>query len=382
MKVTSRKILICIISTIALIIAFAGCRIGKTVDLGQYIVYDFQGYDGIGKLKYSFDYEKLIKDLNESNIRFDEENIIGAIELSVDKNNELSNGDKICFKLEVDKQFEESVRAKLTYDAKEVIVAGLEKLKDFDPFEYLKVTFTGISPDGSVTLENTGSSPIHDLRFYVSSDNEGQYLKNGDTITVTAVYGYGGDLNQACIEAGFRLKSNKKDYAVQGLEEYATSLNQISDKMFEELKKQGEDVFKAKTSWGKTEKILAVDCVGSYFIALKEGTRSSYGQNNNYIYIVYKISVKNSKETLSYYYYVRFTDIVVKPDGTNEIYDINNVDVPEGMKVFGVVTGDVVEGKGGYYVGYKTIEELYNTKVRPMSQYYKCEDNIQQTPAT
>ena len=114
---------------------------------------------------------------------------------------------------------------------------------------------------------------------------------------------------------------------------------------------------------------------GAYFAVLKDGVIADYDQNNNYLYMVYKITVTNPNETLTYFYYVRFADIVRKMDGTSEIYNINEVEIPYGSNF----SGDTVRSEGEqsfFYVGYKDVTSFYNTIIRPLSQYYNFENNI------
>lgn len=374
---------ICLLASVGLLFAMTACQMGKKteIDLTQYVKCTFEGYDGDGVMTYEFDYKGLMNDLEENKVKYEKSDVKDSVKLTPDKVDHLSNGDTVSFEMEVKNRLENNVKATFTFDNFEVTVSGLEERPAFDPFEYVDVKFTGIAPNGTISIENVGSSPISKVRYKIVSDNGGENLKNGDVVVIEATGRNGTDLKEVCAEAGYQLKADKKEYTVQGLDEYATSLSKITSTLVDELKKQGQDVFYSNTKWVDTEKVDSIECVGTYFTSLKEGNRASSSLPNNYIYIIYKVTVTNLNETLSYYYYVRFTNIVVKADGKNEIYDINSVAFPQGSN-YG---GDTVRSNGKkqnyFYVGYADIESLYNKVIRPTSQYYNCENNIQDTAA-
>ena len=69
---------------------------------------------------------------------------------------------------------------KIKYSDETVDVSGLEKIKTFDPFENLTLTYSGISPNGTVAISYTGDV-LDENEFYCDTDSG---LSNGDVITV------------------------------------------------------------------------------------------------------------------------------------------------------------------------------------------------------
>ena len=374
-RTISAKTCICFIATVGMLFAMAGCSFGKKpeFDISSYIDFTFSGYDGEGVLTYTVDYDGLMDDLYDNKVKFDDDDVEGSIKVEPKKTTGLSNGDKVDVELDIKSKLEDNVKATFIYEDFEVKVTGLEERQTFDPFAYVKVVFTGISPKGTAKIEAEGNSPIQGITYTITSDNRGKNLKNGDVITVKA---YKKNLEKVCLDAGYVLAGETKEFTVEGLEEYATSLSQITDKMIDELKKQGEDTFKSSIkSWAKDSKLEACEYVGAYFLSIKDGAKSSYG-HYNYIYMIYNVRCSTTAGDFNYYFYVAFNDIVVKADGSNECYNILDVKYPTGSEYSKNAIKKGSGSKARYVIGYEDVETLYNNAIRGESQYYNCENNV------
>lgn len=362
------------------IYAFTGCKnLGKKqqIDISNYVDYSFSGYDGNGVINYSVDYDQLCDDLEDNKIKFDEDDVQGSIKVSINKTKNLSNGEEIEVELGIKRSLEENVHATFICEDIKITVSGLEERVSFDPFQYINVIYSGIAPEGSAIIERTGASPIDGIEYSIISDNQGKNLKNGDTIKVSASVPFD-NFEDICLDAGFVLETTTKEYTVEGLDSYATSISQISTELIAELNKQSEDVFYSHTKWGSDETVDSFEYVGGYVLSIKDGLSVGYGESWNYYYMVYKVTVTNPGETFSYYYYVRYRDVITKTDGSSDIYDINEVDYPYGIyyPYSGSTSGAIIVRDNKYnYIGYIDISSLYNDEIRPQSQYYNI-DNI------
>ena len=369
----SAKTLICFVAAVGMLFLMASCSFGKKpeFDISNYVEFEFSGYDGEGVLTYKVDYEGLMDDLYDAKIKFDDDDVEDSIKVEPEKTTALSNGDKIDVKLDVRSRLEENVKATFIYEDFEVKVEGLEERKTFDPFAYVKVVFSGIAPNGTAKIEAEGNSPIQGITYSITSDNRGKSLKNGDVITIKANKK---NLEKACLDAGYVLGSDTKEYTVEGLEEYATSMSQLTDKMIDELKKQGEDTFKTSIkNWVEDSKLDQCEYVGAYFLSLKDGAKKNHF---NYVYMIYHIHCTTKGGEFDYYFYVAFNNIVVKADGSNECYNIMDVKYPTGSEYS---KNAIKKGSGSnrrYVIGYETVDALYNNVIRAESQYYNCEDNV------
>ena len=375
MKRFSLKAGLCIFAAAGMLISMAGCQLGKKkeFEIKDYINFTFTGFDGEGVMTYEVDYKALMDDLEEEKVKFDKSDVKDTIKVEPEKTSGLSNGEDIKIELDVKSKLEKNVKATFIYEDFEVTVDGLEERKDFDPFSYIKVVFSGVGPDGIATIENDGNCPIQNVKYTITSSNRGKRLKNGDTITVKASLSKG--LEKTCYDQGYKLISDTKEYTVEGLDEYATSISQITPQMFDELKKQAEDTFKTSiSSWAEDSKVDSIEYVGSYFISVKDGVNKT---KKNIVYTVLHIQATTVAGKFDYYFYVAFNNIVVKSDGSNNIYNITDVQYPTGSEYSSTA---IKQGSGKnrrYVIGFKDVETLYNNAVRKNSQYYNIENNIQ-----
>ena len=162
-------------AVLTLCAVMAGC--GKVeIELNDYVQVDFNGYDTIGAVRYSIDFDSMIAEnpnafgLSENysqqeglSVRAALSNAIGG---SFDENNLLTNGDNIEFAWSVNEEkLIEKYPVTLIYSDMEYTVSGLEELKDFDPFEYIEVSFSGVAPDGQLLINTDNDIPIKDIYF-------------------------------------------------------------------------------------------------------------------------------------------------------------------------------------------------------------------------
>ena len=92
--------------------------------------------------------------------------------------------------------------------------------------------------------------------------------------------------------------------------------------------------------------------------------------------ISHNVNITNDKgetyeETFDYYWYVKYSDIVVREDGSNEIYNITDCSHPTSSY-------NPSNHWLNYYLsgGFDTLEDLYNNTLRPLGMEYYVESNI------
>lgn len=91
-------------------------------------------------------------------------------------------------------------------------------LKSLDVFDGLEIVYTGVSPYLSVSTDSTKCSDI--VNRYITFDYEKDYVRNGDVVTITAVYN-AYDLE----EEGYTVTTKTKECKVSGQPEFVTSLD-------------------------------------------------------------------------------------------------------------------------------------------------------------
>ena len=323
---------------LVLVVAVVLIKTHKTkIDLQDYAKVNFSGYDKYGKAELDFDNVKFMKDFAEAagigDDLEDYESISDLYDLDkgdlkditeavaifeeittgckLDKESGLKNGDtvKLTFKFDNDKAKEFGV--KFVGDDLEVKASGLKEVKEIDPFQDVKVEFSGTSPDVSVSVENESQEEgISGLYFKAEPDDD---LKVGDKVKVTVDY----DEDSFIEEYGCILKVTEKEYTVEKVDAYLTAANELNDDVVARMKTQTENTIKAYFATEKEElKQSNLKYVGYYFMSnIHPDGWNPYNQ----VYMVYSAKVKSkskSFKTSTVYLPVKFTNVIKYADGT------------------------------------------------------------------
>lgn len=373
----------------AAMLALTGC--GKTtVNLNEYITIEADGYDSLGTASYTFDYDAFQKDYSKK-IKLNSKNsselsayglLAGettpellldvCVDCRLDQVNNLSNGDTVTLKWSCeDDMADEYFNCKLKYSDIELKVSGLEEVGKFNPFDYVEITFSGMSPSASMTI-----NPNYDqkeMQYVTFSSDKTHDLKNGDTFTVTA--SITSSVDTFVENFGVILGETEKEYTVDGLPYYATKASDIPSATLDSMVSQGEDVFRAQVAngWSKPESLVDVSYIGNYFLSPKPDMVTYC---NNYIYLIYKITANNPDpaETITYYFYASFKDISVNPDDNTANVDLSDCTVPKS----GWFSSETFKVGGYTYPGYETLDALASACVTTKIDSYQYESSIQE----
>lgn len=143
--------------------------------------------------------------------------LASSINVQIEPNVRLKNGDVVKVTILYDEEQAKESKVKLKNNQFEVTVNGLKDAQVLDVFEGLKVNFSGISPFIEVTLDATGCSSF--VQSNVEFELPNNYLKNGDSFTVTAKY------DPSIMEENlYKVNTNQKNFTVENCGEYLTSL--------------------------------------------------------------------------------------------------------------------------------------------------------------
>lgn len=365
---------------------------GKTIDLNKYLTVEAAGYNGYGKASTKIDWNA-IEDKYGSKLSFTDQakeefgeflTYIAPIDfmqeyvnISLDKSSNLSNGSTITYTWEVQDELMDYLTCKVKYENDSYNVSGLTDVGTFDAFADLNIEFSGISSNGNASIHYTGSDLTED-DFYC---NETSGLSNGDTITVSIE----DKMEYYAENLGKVPETLEKEYKVDGLEKYLTSIAELDDAALTSMQQQASDVFNAHVaqSWGEGEKLENLTYIGNYLLTSKN--QSSWNSKNVF-YLIYKAQVRNeySNEEKSYnkvndiYWYIEYENLIVSGDGkvTVEVTDYNTPD-NEFTIDSGISSG--WRTQTWYYHGYQTLEDLYKTVVTSRLDSYNHEDNVDET---
>ena len=148
----------CVALVLVLLIVIALHK--PTVNLNDYLKVTYGGYDGGGVAYTEIDWNSMKEDF-ENKISYKRgmaqtggmtpiDIIMEYTNANIEgKNEKLSNGDKVSYTWKVDKDaIAKLIKCKIKYSDGSKKVSGLKEMELFDPFKNLKVTFSGVEPNG------------------------------------------------------------------------------------------------------------------------------------------------------------------------------------------------------------------------------------------
>lgn len=385
-----------------------------TVNLNKYITLSAEGYNSIGTLDVEFDTDKLERDYGkkiaknfQKAMKNHEEDTYGLSNLagslyeggetslfvtycadgSADKTRNLSNGDVVTYTWDgvneqTKKEAEELFGVKIKCSDVTYKVSGLTAVNTFDAFDGVEVEFNGISPDGSATVNTLPTAEAAKGLYYTLDE---QYnLANGDTVTVT-VHSNRDDFSDCIEKYGAIPAATEKTYTVEGLNEYVTDSDGLTDSVLVSLQNQAEDVLNAyiAKSWdSECVTLKGMSYLGYYILTPKN--KDNYGVYQDVIILPYQVTSHNHFEDdkgqvydadVSYYWYIAFRNVSKDADGNiagglDDYYTANaSFDVKTGLD-------DGWWEKYWSYDGYQTLDELYSNAVTRNVEDYNHQDNV------
>lgn len=288
------------------IVIFAITSLGKTtVDMSKYYEISVKGFNGYAKASISetvdpytaLSAEGKIKTETSLNSALSAYAFFSDIDGKLSKTQNISNGDTIELTFTYNKDLAKRLKFKVKNTTIKLKVSGLEDGKKIDPFADLELTFTGVSPNGKVTVNNNnGDDFIRRISYSVDKKSK---LKNGDTIVVTASYN-----EDYAIENGYVVTATTKEYQVSGLSYYLDDKTTISaenktafEKEFKDridsiLASRAESIYNQfgdSVYGGETPTVGTPQLVKGYILSVKN--TDNYYSTYNRLVIVYKVDI-------------------------------------------------------------------------------------------
>ena len=364
---------------LSMVFVLSGCT--KKIKLEDYVYIEVTGANGYGKATVEIDWEKIQMDFGDKVDNTDQASycfsrygdytladaISEAVTYKLSKYDRLSNGDTITMTWEPDvDKYLSAFDVELSYDDIEYTVEGLEEVTKFDAFSSINVTFEGVSPNGYAKISVTENS---EFDSYDLSIDKSSGLSNGDKIKVTIS-------EDAIIEHieqyGSAPAESEKTYTVSNLEFYATKVAEINSDSLNKMKDQANNVHKSIiANWVSPDTCKGANFVGTYFLSAKNMGNES---TKNILYLIYKIDVTTSTETFSYYWYLKYDNITVFPDGSVSI-DYQDYEAPYASYFFGL-SGEGFVKDDLCYEGYEKLDDLYDNCVTKVIDRYTCENTV------
>jgi|GEM_PF-5685544 len=224
-KNSGKKLLIvgaAAVAVIAVLAAFLLLKL-KTIKLMDYAEINFSGVDGYASAEggFSYDlhdyiYEALGDAEKETSAGLtaggEYAAVIRAAEVTLDKSNDISNGDEIKMTVKISDDYKGSFKLKggeKTFKAEDLTEAEL-----VDMFKGVTVNFDGIDGEGSAKVEvnNDYKGVTYTIKDYRTT------LSNGDVVTVV-VRPNSGDFKYYANQYGLYTEETEKEVTVSGLAE-------------------------------------------------------------------------------------------------------------------------------------------------------------------
>ena len=368
----------CVALVLVLLIVIALHK--PTVNLNDYLKVTYGGYDGGGVAYTEIDWNSMKEDF-ENKISYKRgmaqtggmtpiDIIMEYTNANIEgKNEKLSNGDKESYTWKVDKDaIAKLIKCKIKYSDGSKKVSGLKEMELFDPFKNLKVTFSGVEPNGEADIEYNGDM----LSEYDFTCDKTSGLKNGDKIKISLTEDAGYYVDQYNKAPSVL----EKEYKVKNLGKYLSKIKEVdTDGMNSARAKAQKSISDMVDYWSEDVTLDKVSYAGDYLQVAKD----SDDYTKNYYGVIYQINAHiqpdggQRKDVVSYYS-MKFENVIVGGDGKCEI-DLDEYDVPYDDFSVEVTSGDLSSGSYSFD-GYQTLEELKKNYVDEVADEFDCEWDV------
>ena len=380
LKKISKKTWGIIGACVALVLVLLIALHKPTVNLNDYLKVTYGGYDGGGVAYTEIDWNSMKEDF-ENKISYKRgmaqtggmtpiDIIMEYTNANIEgKNEKLSNGDKVSYTWKVDKDaIAKLIKCKIKYSDGSKKVSGLKEMELFDPFKNLKVTFSGVEPNGEADIEYNGDM----LSEYDFTCDKTSGLKNGDKIKISLTEDAGYYVDQYNKAPSVL----EKEYKVKNLGKYLSKIKEVdTDGMNSARAKAQKSISDMVDYWSEDVTLDKVSYAGDYLQVAKD----SDDYTKNYYGVIYQINAHiqpdggQRKDVVSYYS-MKFENVIVGGDGKCEI-DLDEYDVPYDDFSVEVTSGDLSSGSYSFD-GYQTLEELKKNYVDEVADEFDCEWDV------
>ena len=365
-------------------------KFSKTeIDLAKYVTIEFEGYEGYA----SFDEDDLIIDekglkkvLEDKKLaqKFAEKLIDKA---TVKENEALENGDEIEVKFKISESWLKENKIKLASDTIKIKVKDLEEASSVDLFKDLEFSYSGISPDLTLSLTNNSEDNFikNKVTFTMEKDKDTKSsyslydIANGDKITVTATYSES-DLESA----GYVVAKDEYTFTVKGQAEYVTDAKDITtdikDSISKDMLSKSKSIadssnydltyayhedFSDISHYDYTLSHADPELVKMYIAVNNDMEDIGWYDSRNIVYGVYKVTFTDSSTSKTYDYYIPIyaENIAIDDDG---LYSGTN------YYYYEFYNGSYTTSDGSDY--HKSSDEVYNAISNKAGEDYKVSE--------
>lgn len=330
----------------------------KTIDVTEFVSAEFSGYEDAGRVGISLDEYVLIDEIfaNMKNSNVDSSyyvyEAIDAITLKFDVPDELDNGDKVKVEVIVNEDRIKNLGVKLKGGDMTFKAEGLEEVEDIDPFDYITVEFTGISPNINATIKYDTESNAR------MSAVRGQLSKTSGIVVGEELVLTLNDVEESQTKKnGYVLEETEKTFKCENVDKYVESVDEIDEKYTAKFEEVASDELEAYF----VSNDLAYNGLkyeGMYVLTAKE---------NNWrmglVYVVLSAEISSDSKGIAstkLYFPMEMQDVVLTAEG-EYIYN-NSATLP--AKESGIALG------WSSVVGYADVDYMYQKIVTANKNLY------------
>lgn len=303
--------------------------------LARYTIVGVTGFDTIAKASVSVDEMGLYKALaGEKSTETDwkkYEGFVNSVECTLDKFDNLSNGDKLVVSVTYDETIAKELGIKVDIVEREYKVSGLRTGSKLDLFADVKIITGGISPFVYVTCINESEDEyLAGLEYYISKTSG---LSIGDEITITCKI----DKDRAD-SLGYYFEETEKKYVISTADKYIDDVSEIDMELVDNLSEDNISVIineTANTTYHMSYKVTQdtaylyrdnnEEAVGFKFdrVVLANNNTGVEQEHENYVLVVYHGSIALPKYTaeadpydyVDAYFGFKYSDAILSKDG-------------------------------------------------------------------
>lgn len=349
-------ILLLIVGTIVILAVRAKISLPyDSIDLCNLATVDFGGYNSTGTAEASIDEEtvnafllKIKNDYNKATFHntkpTDEDyvNFRNSLSVTLDKTSNLSNGNIIVMTVSYNEDLAKLLKIDVTSVTRQITVGGLmtvTKLSVDQLFEYLEVSFDGVSPNLTVSMKNNSDNPfVKHMGFEIIDPKE--YYRAGETIKVRGKYS-----EDLVYETGYIVDAAPadciKEYVVTCDTEYVTDVRDLPSYIVDEAVSAGKGAFVDANEYGVrifceaglvpvyvNKKATFVygtpEFVSAYFKTVFPENAGRKSCDYNDLDVIYKVTLTQADGvSCTAYAAVRFSNILKHSDGSYD-YDFSS----------------------------------------------------------
>ena len=294
---------------------------GTTVDVEAYTSYIVDGFDGAGKIAVDVDHGA-IKDVISNGSKDISDNdlytLVDSIKVTPEVSEGLTEGQEINVKVTYNSTIAEENKVKFKNTEWKYKISGLEQTTEINPFDYVEVAFSGVTPSGTVKYDaSTVNSQLGKLNYEF---DRFERLSNGETVTLKCVTD-----EDRLLSMGYKLTETSRTYNVDTLDEFISDPGNLDATVLGRMKKDAEGDINANLSELRARNVSFTDIKYEGAFAVTQDNFKDWGVDN-FVVLVYSTTVSCTLDANEYGYFeatdgyipVVFEDVKKFHDGTTD----------------------------------------------------------------